>query len=228
MAEEVVLKDVNHIHPLENFVQGGIDFLPSDVFQDKEQFMKVMAILLERLEFVDKQLVQLAEMRTTINAEDVNLDEIGQQLGIYRNGLGDAEYRAVIMILTGNGAKSGTRGEIIATLKQLFGEDGVTTYKGFNYRLDINVFNTCMEIMDILPEILDMLPLVTHLRLVESPGYPFAFHGDEEAFGWASVYDPIREGAGGMASLTYVSDEPESYMPTLVKVSVLDTTVNFS
>ncbi|KAB3178463.1 hypothetical protein F9047_11055 [Escherichia coli] len=211
MAEEIVLKDVNHIHPLPDFVKGGFDYVPSDIFTGKENFEKTLRILLERLEYIDQKMVELAELRTTLNAEDAILDEIGRQLGIYRNGLNDPEYRAVIMILTGNNSKSGTRADIIATLKQLFGEDGVTTYKGHNYRLDINIFNTCMEVTDILPEIIDMLPLVTHLRVVENQGYPFGFNGDAQAFGFASVYDSERTGAGGMSTLIYVSDDEEDW-----------------
>lgn len=211
MAEEVVIKDVNHIHPLPDFVKGGIDFLPSGIFDGKENFQTVLRILLERLEFIDQKMVELAELRTTLNAEDFNLDEIGRQLGIFRNGLNDPEYRAVIMILTGNNSKSGTRADIIATLKQLFGDEGVTTYKGYNYRLDINIFNTCMEVTDILPQILDMLPLVTHLRVVENQGYPFGMEGDAQAFGFASVYDDVRTGAGGMSTLIYVSDDEEDW-----------------
>lgn len=209
--QDVELKDVNHIHPLPDFVQGGLDFLPSEVFKDKENFNTVLRIILERLERMDKKMVELAELRTTLNATDDNLDEIGRQLGIYRNGLNDPEYRAVILILTGNNSKSGTRADIISTLKQLFGDDGVTTYKGYNYRLDINVFNTCMEIPDILAQIIDMLPLVTHLRLVENQGYPFGMEGDQQAFGFASVYDSDRTGAGGLSTLIYVSDDEEEW-----------------
>ena len=29
-------KDVNHIKPLDNFVQGGIDYLPGDFMKEKE------------------------------------------------------------------------------------------------------------------------------------------------------------------------------------------------
>lgn len=212
MDEDIsVIKDVNHIHPLPDFVQGGVDYLPSGLFDGKENLQKLLTIFLERLEELDKKLVDLAEMRTVMNASDAILDEIGSQLGIYRNGLNDPEYRAVIMILTGTGAKSGTRADVISTLKQIFGEDGVTTYKGNNYRLDINVYNTCIELTDILPQIIEMLPLVTHLRVVESEGYPFAFDGDNESFGFASVHDEDRGPPGGMASLIYVSDDEEQW-----------------
>lgn len=211
MAEVIEKKDVNHIHPLPDFVSGGINYLPPEIFNGKDNIQKVLKIFLERLELIDQKAVQLAEMRTIINAEGDTLDEIGRQNGIYRNGLNDPEYRAVIIILTGNGAKSGTRSEIISTLKQLFGEEGVTTYKGRNYRMDINIFNTCVEVDLILGEILNMLPLVTHLRVVENEGYPFGFDGDEQAFGWASVYDSQRTGAGGLSTLVYVSDEEDPF-----------------
>lgn len=207
MAE---LKDVNHIHPLPDFVQGGIDYIPSDIFQNKENALSLITIFLERLREMDLRLVEMAEMRTVLMAEGENLDEIGRQLGIYRNGLNDPEYRAVIIILTGNNSKSGTREDVIATLRQLFGENGATVYKGYNYRVDINIFNTCMEVTDILPQIIDMLPLVTHLRVVENNGYPFGFEGDNEAFGWSSVWDEERDpGAGGMASLVFVSEDAD-------------------
>lgn len=210
MVDQVVeLKDVNHIHPLDNFVQGGIDYLPSEVFQDKEKFIKMLSIILDRLKYVDEQMVKLAELRLLNQAEGVNLDEIGEQMGIYRNGLNDTEFRAIIMIFAGGNSKSGTRSEIIGTLAQLFGTDGFSTYKGLNYRFDINIFNTCVDLAEILPEIIEMLPLVTHLRVTDHSGYPFGFEGDARAFGFGSVHDPVRTGAGGVASLVYVSDDED-------------------
>lgn len=118
MEEDIVLKDVNHIHPLPDFVEGGLAYLPYGNLDDKENFVKIMKIFLDRLSFVDQKMVELAEMRTLLNAENENLDEIGRQLGILRNGLEDPEYRAVITILSGGNAKSGTRTDIISTLRQ--------------------------------------------------------------------------------------------------------------
>ena len=206
MADE--LKDVNHILPLPDFVKGGLDYLPSGAFEQAVNTMRVIEIFLGRYEDIDKGMVNLAQGRTILNAEGRILDEIGEQHGIFRNGLNDPEYRAVIIILTGNNAKSGTRGEIISTLFQIFGEDGVSTYKGNNFRIDINVYNTCVELSMIIPQILEMLPLPTHLRVVESNGYPFAFSGDNQSFGFSSVFDEDRTtGPGGFASLIYVSDD---------------------
>lgn len=207
MAEEVVVvKDVNHIHPLPDFVQGGLDFLPSDFLDDKERFVKTLTIFLERLKDVDEAMVTLAEYRTVAMAEGLNLDEIGEQLGVFRNGLTDQEYRAVIMILSGTSAKNGTRGEIIGTLKQIFGDEGFTTWKGHNYRVDINITNACFDVKNIMDQIIDMMPLPTHLRVVESEGNAFGFEGDAETAGFSSEREIRDRGVGGIAGLVYTSD----------------------
>ncbi|WP_284161584.1 hypothetical protein [Burkholderia pseudomallei] len=225
---EVLAPDVNHIHPLPDFIKGALERLPSEFLSDKENFTKLLSIFLERLRLVDEAFVDLAEYRTLQLAEGLNLNEIGEQMGIYRNGLADPEYRAIIMILSGGASKHGTRPEVISTLNQLFGKGNFATWKGDNFRFDLNLFNTCIEVDEVLDQLLDILPLVTHLRITDHEGYPFGFDNDEQDFGFGSVWDSQRYGAGGMASLIYVSDSADVYVPSLIKVSVQDTTVNFS
>lgn len=204
MADQ--MKDVNHIHPLPDFIEGGIDYLPGDFLKEKENLVKFLTIYLERLKNLDEMWVNLAEGRLLKNAAGLNLDEIGNQVGIERNGLSDMNYRAIITILLASSAKHGTRPEVIGTLRQLFGENNFTTYKGDNYRFDINVSKTCFELESALREIQDMLPMPTHLRLTESIGTAFGFSGDKHSAGFGSVHSP-RTGAGGLAHLVYVSDE---------------------
>lgn len=201
------LKDVNHIHPLPDFVEGGIDYLPGDFLKEKENLVKFLTVYLERLKAVDEMWVNLSEGRLLKNASGVNLDELGAQVGIERNGLSDMNYRAIIIILLASAAKHGTRPEVIDTLSQLFGTGNFTTYKGDNYRFDINISKTCFEIDTALPEIQDMLPMPTHLRLTESTGTAFGFAGDKHALGFGSIHSGTRRGVGGLAHLTYVSDE---------------------
>lgn len=159
-----LLKDVNHIHPLEDYVDGGIEMLPEEFLRDKHNFVELLKVYLERWEKVDQMMVQLAEMRLLKNAAGGNLDEIGRQMGIFRNGLDDTDYRAVLMILMRSSNTSGTRTELINTLNRLFGEGNFYTYKGDNYRFDINIQEACFDVKNILQELLDMLPMPTHLR----------------------------------------------------------------
>lgn len=201
MAE--VLKDVNHIHPLENFVEDGIDMLPSGFLSDKINFMRLLTLYLTRLQTIDNMLVYLAENRTLLKATGLNLDEIGQQLGIFRNGLEDTDYRAVILILTGASATSGTRPELIASLTQLFGEGNFDTWKGENFRFDINIFDSCFDVISVIDEILDMLPLITFIRITESDGLPFGFADDKNSVGFGSAFDEMKTGIGGWATELY-------------------------
>ncbi len=206
------LKDVNHIHPLPDFVNGGIDYLPGDFLKSKENLVKILTVYLNRLKDVDDMLVKLSEGRLLKNATGLNLDEIGEQVGIPRNGLSDINYRAAIIILLASSAQHGTRPEVIQTLAQLFGEGNFTTYKGDNYRFDINISKTCFDIETSLQEIQDMLPLPTHLRLTSSNGGPFGFAGDRTAFGFGSVHDPQNTGDGGLSHLIFVSDEENTLL----------------
>ena len=213
-------KDVNHIKPLDNFVQGGIDYLPGDFMKEKENLVKFLTIYLQRLANLDLSLVNLAEGRLLNNAAGINLDEIGEQYGLERNGMSDTNYRAIITILLATSARYGTREDVIGTLAQLFGYGNFSTWKGGNYRVDINVNKTCFDLESTIDEIEDMLPLPTHLRLTESYGVPFGFNGDNTAEGFSSVADTIHgepgEGNGGWASIVYTPDGEADFTATTI------------
>ncbi|QGZ16310.1 hypothetical protein Hena1_01600 [Erwinia phage Hena1] len=221
------LQDVNHIHVLPDFVQDGVNYLPGDFLRQKENLVKFLGTYLERLRVIDEMLVNLSEGRLLANAAYKNLDEIGRQLGVDRNGMSDDSYRASITILLASASKHGTRPEVIQTLRQLFGDQNFTTWKGDNYRIDIHVMSTCFRLEDLLQEIKDMLPLPTHLRLIESYGRAFGFNGDKDTFGFSSVNaNKTTTTQGGIARLVYTSDEENTgYIMT---VTVDDITVNAS
>lgn len=203
---DVEIRDVNHIQPLENFVKGGLDYLPGDFLKQKENLVKFFSVYLSRLESIDKMLVSLSEGRLVANATNVTLDEIGRRLGVERNGMNDDSYRASIMILLSSSAKHGTRPEVIATLSQIFGEGNFKTWKGDNYRSDLLVMATCFAIEDLIEEIKDMFPLPTHLRIVESQGIPFGFSG-KNSVGFSSIRKPTASTRGGIARKVYTSDQ---------------------
>lgn len=203
-------KDVNHIKPLENFVQEGLDYLPGDFMKERENLVRFLTIYLRRLADLDVALVNLAEGRLLSNAVGVNLDEIGEQYGVERDGMSDTNYRIMITILLATSAKHGTREDVIDTLAQLLGYGNFSTWKGDNHRVDINVSKVCFDLRSTAEEIEDMLPLPTHLRLTESQSAPFGFNGDKWAGGFSSVGDTVgeepKEGDGGWASIVYTSD----------------------
>lgn len=225
MAEKKI--DVNHIHTLPDFVEGGLDYLPGDFLREKEDLTTFLSIYLKRLQTVDEMLVALAEGRLLNNAGGKYLDEIGNQLGIKRNGLQDADYRATLIIQQASLSRGGTREDVISTLQQLLGRNNFDTWAGDNFRFDINVRKTCFDIAQAIDQILDMLPLPTHLRLTESQGRAFGFAGDDTAAGFGSIWDDAQFGVDGIASLTYVPDERPDWGSTTVwcESIVVDATI---
>lgn len=208
MAE---LKDVNHIHPLPDFVEGGKEFLPSGFLDDKKNFIALMDVFLERLKTIDVSMVEMAEGRRVVSATGANLDEIGRQMGIERNGLEDNDYRAVLMILSASSRTSGTRAELINSLTQLFGEGNFSTWKGWNYRFDINITSACFDVRNVVQQILDMLPMPTHLRIVESNGTAFGFEEDGNKVSGFGSDEDVDGFSGGIAAEIYVSDDEGIY-----------------
>lgn len=204
MAETLI--DVNHIHPLKDFVQGGLDYLPGDFLKERKNLVTFLTIYLDRLRLIDEMLVNLAEGRLLANASYLNLDEIGRQIGVERNGMDDDSFRAQITILLASASKHGTRPEVTETLRQVFGDNNFRIYKGDNFRIDIHILDSCFEIADLLPEILDMLPLPTHLRFVKSVGRAFGFTGDAKASGFSSFGVEPTTVQGGLAGMVYTSD----------------------
>lgn len=214
MAEIKV--DVNHIHPLPDFVQGGIDYLPGDFLAEKTNLVAFLTVYLKRLENIDKMLAELAVGRLLNNASGQYLDEIGKQLRIPRNGLSDADYRATLIIQQASTSRGGTREDVISTLQQLFGRNNFDTWKGGNFRFDINIRKTCLDILQSIDQILDMLPLPCHLRLTESQGKAFGFSGDSTALGFGSVWEDEQYGVGGLATLLYVPDARPDWDTTTI------------
>lgn len=198
-------KDVNHIHELENFVEGALQSLPEEFLRNSGNLNKILTIFLERLRVVDESLVRLAEYRMLSTAEGVNLDEIGNQFGIYRNGLDDEDYRAILTIRTFSPSNKGTRPELVDILNNILGENNFYTYKGDNYRFDLAVSSPCFDPETTTDEILDLLPLPTYFRMVGFDGFVFGFDGDDYAAGFGSVGDTLETDTGSFSSIIYVS-----------------------
>lgn len=198
-------KDVNHIHELENFVEGALAFLPEEFLRNAENLNKLLTIFLSRLQVIDSSFVKLAEFRMLMNAEGVNLDEIGSRFNILRGGLNDDDYRALLTIRTFAGSNHGTRPELISIFNSILGENNFYTYKGENFRFDLAVSSPCFDPQTTIDEILDLLPITTYFRMVQFEGFVFGFDEDDFAAGFGSVHDKVDLESGSWSNIIYVS-----------------------
>lgn len=201
------MSDINFIKPLEDFVQGALDTLPDYLMKDNTQ--KFLRIFLDRLETVDNAIIDMAEFRLLANAQGIVLDEIGGQIGVSRNGQVDDDYRTILLIRQLAAGKGGTRSEVTDALNNLFSSAVWYMYKGTNYRIDIYASSPCFELINVLDNIVDLFPIITHLRVVEIDysGNPFGFEGDDSSFGFSGSNDRLSSTAGILGGLRYTSDK---------------------
>jgi hypothetical protein len=158
--------DSNFIKPLDSFVDEVIGYLPD--YLRKDTLIKFMTIFLDRLEALDLSFIQLAEYRLLVNAQGAVLDDIGTQMGIYRNGQSDDDFRAILLIRQAAAGKGGTRTQIAESLSSIFSSSGWELYKGDNYRIDIYAQTPCFELETVADDIIALFPVITHCRIIET------------------------------------------------------------
>ena len=199
--------DSNFIKPLDSFVDEVIGYLPD--YLRKDNLVKFMTVFLGRLEALDLSFIQLAEYRLLVNAKGIVLDDIGTQMGIYRNGQTDDDFRTILLIRQAAAGKGGTRTQIAESLSNIFSSSGWELYKGDNYRIDIYAQTPCFELETVADDIIAMFPVITHCRIIETvPAVnSFGFEGDTISSGFASSNDRNSTLSGALLRIAYTSDK---------------------
>lgn len=201
------MTDSNFIKPLDSFVSEVINYLPD--YLRKDNLVKFMTVFLDRLEALDNSFIQLAEYRLLVNAQGVVLDDIGTQMGLYRNGQSDDDFRTILLIRQASAGKGGTRPQVEEALQNLFSATNWSLYKGTNYRIDLYASSPCFDLVNISEDIVETFPIMTQLRIVETDylNMGFGFEGDEDAGGFGSSNDESASEAGMLLKVVYVTDK---------------------
>ena len=201
------MTDSNFIKPLDSFVSEVINYLPD--YLRKDNLVKFMTVFLDRLEALDNSFIQLAEYRLLVNAQGVVLDDIGTQMGLYRNGQSDDDFRTILLIRQAAAGKGGTRPQVEEALQNLFGTTNWSLYKGTNYRIDLYASSPCFDLVNISEDIVETFPILSQLRIVETDylNMGFGFEGDEDAGGFGSSNDESASEAGMLLKVVYVTDK---------------------
>ena len=201
------MTDSNFIKPLDSFVSEVINYLPD--YLRKDNLVKFMTVFLDRLEALDNSFIQLAEYRLLVNAQGVVLDDIGTQMGLYRNGQSDDDFRTILLIRQAATGKGGTRPQVEEALQNIFNTTNWSLYKGTNYRIDLYASSPCFDLVNISEDIVETFPIMTQLRIVETDylNMGFGFEGDEDAGGFGSSNDESASEAGMLLKVVYVTDK---------------------
>ena len=201
------MTDSNFIKPLDSFVSEVINYLPD--YLRKDNLVKFMTVFLDRLEALDNSFIQLAEYRLLVNAQGFVLDDIGTQMGLYRNGQSDDDFRTILLIRQASAGKGGTRPQVEEALQNLFSVTNWELYKGTNYRIDLYASSPCFDLVNISEDIVETFPIMTQLRIVETDylNMGFGFEGDEDAGGFGSSNDESASEAGMLLKVVYITDK---------------------
>ena len=201
------MSDSNFIKPLGSFVEEAVGYLPD--YLKKDNLTKFLTVFLERLETLDSSFISLAEFRLLSNAEGVVLDDIGEQMGLYRNGQSDDDFRTILLIRQAAAGKGGTRPQVEETLQNLFSTTNWSLYKGANYRIDLYASSPCFDLVNISEDIVETFPIMTQLRIVETDylNMGFGFEGDGDAGGFGSSNNESASEAGMLLKVVYITDK---------------------
>ena len=161
-------------------------------FLDSVNINKFLSIFADVATEIEELYVALSEAFLIENAEGVQLDIIGELLGVDRNGADDETYRGKMAVAIAGLASNGSRDSIVRMVELVTGATP-SVFKGLYHDIYLYIKESCYEPSEIGPDIGQYFPLNTQGMIVVTPFSPFGYEGDDEAFGYGSVVTPPGE-----------------------------------
>lgn len=205
-----MVQSVDHIQYRESVVNESYDLL-LEQFKSSPNIIALLTIIASMKQILDDAVIGVGKLRTINTASGVYLDNIGEELGVPRNGADDEDYRIVLKIRAYRTQTAGTRPQIIDLLSRFTGtdENSINTYVGFKKSFDVFFYNGCLDTEYAITELLKIFPILSSYRLGSKSGKPLGFQSyydltpPPQFGGFGSIFDNDvgTEGVGHMASL---------------------------
>jgi hypothetical protein len=211
----MTIQDVNRVVFDLSFVTDGLKELPYDQLQ-KENYVKLLSILLNRLEACQNEAIKLAYLRFLDNAYGDMLDSIASRFFINRGDKSDEDLKASIKLFALRQVNQGTRADIINILKVLTANGFVKIYKGLDNYIEVCISIDCVNVSEIKSEIEAIFPVNTNLKLCSVPivARPFGVRSEhssrtneESKVGALGSIHDSPTGWNNIAAVTHVDDE---------------------
>ena len=172
---------VDHVTEWDTINEDVRSLLIED-FKSSVNIVKLLYIITNEKKKIDQAMIYLAKNRLISTATGAYLDEIGEELGVERNGSTDEEYRVILKIRSYRTKTSGTMPEIIDLLVRFTGVDAqsINIYIGSQKSFDIAFYEGCLNAEKAEEELTEIFPILSSYRLLLKSGTPFGF---------GSVYD---------------------------------------
>lgn len=169
-------------------------------FELSTNIQGLVSVAVAAFQEVERSAVELAVERLLVNAVGAQLDEIGGQLGVSRLTATDEQYRSAIKIAGRSRHSAIDRDSLVELLSLISGNDVTDIYKGVAHYVDLSMIAYCIDPALTGPQIQDVFPLNTKLRVVAKEGTPFGFDGDSGAEGFGAYPSDDGYGNGGRFS----------------------------
>lgn len=172
---------VDHIQYNPDYVKDTFDLL-LEQFKGSDNLVKLLQVIASMKKQIDDEVIFLGKHRTIDTGTGIVLDNIGEELGVPRNGASDDDYRNVLKIRSYRTKTSGTMPEIIDLLVRFTGVDAqsINIYIGGQKSFDIAFYEGCLNAEKAEEELTEIFPILSSYRLLLKSGTPFGF---------GSVYD---------------------------------------
>lgn len=185
-------------------LNSSISLLPWQ-FRSSENILKFISIIAEMKQRLDDVIVDVAKQRLISTAYGQQLDNIGAELGVERQGTSDEDYRIVLQIRMLRRKSQGTRPNVVDIISRFTGTEpeNIDIYSGKNKSINIAFNEGCADVNNTIDEMIKILPILSNYRIITKVG--------TTPFGFCSVDDsPAQIAALGFGGLGSIADDPMS------------------
>lgn len=162
-------KDVNHIHLNPNFVQESLDrsIVPT------EHLLSLIEIDAERWKLVQDSAVNMATGRLLDNAEGINLDNIGNSLGLPRTSADDEQYRQAIKLRSYSRNINFDEDSLIDIISRYTGvpPEEIIEYKAYKKGVEFQIITPFLT-PEALTELVRLFPALTDVSFIQKDTLP--------------------------------------------------------
>ena len=205
------MADLDYIKVNTEILENFKDLFLSQ-FDNSENLQSMLEIIAEDSTEQEEIFKDLAEGFLLENAVGVQLDIIGEFVGVFREGTDDATMRSKLAAAIAGAVLGTNRDGIVEIARLLSGGLVPEVYLGRFRDVYLYMEELCFDSSVIGKELGKYFPLNTQGNLIITAGLPFGFEGDEDAAGFASIVEednvPYTD-FGTMSSLVFTGYDPQ-------------------
>lgn len=202
-----VARSVETITHKTNVEQQSLDYLISQ-FRDKAVIEAIVKAVAAEVQEIEDSLFSVLEGRRLRTAEGVQLDNIGQEVGVQRRGTSDDQYRVLLGIREEVREGVGTYGEVYDKLVRVTGDVNTRIIAFPQRRVDVTLTSRCLGASPSYTDLSNLFPVNTNTSiLVKGELASFGFSGNTSAAGFRSILQTSDPFAGHLVSLAYSKEQ---------------------